>query len=513
VQEIVETYFSRVFLTPTEAFKTKKPVRLRAGRDSVDLTKPETRRTACLEELRLNRRLSASVYRGVVLVDVTPDGRLLVGEPGPEADWSIRMRRLPDRDRADRRLQSGSLDDAMVHAIARQLAAFHETAPTDPGIAAEGRPRALHQRVDLRIESPDTPPREALPVELERAEAWQHGFLEEHAERFEARAGAGSIREGHGDLSLDHVFVDDAGRVHVIDALEAAPHLRRADGVADVALLATDIATRGRTDLAERLIAEYARVANDFDLYPLLDFYSSLRATTRGKLEWFFADSLSGAYRDATERRERARRFFLLALAAPRRPLLPPAVVAMGGQVASGKSTVASHIAHRIGAPIVSSDATRDFLLGGRVNEHLHEVRWELAYEAGFPDRIYDEVMRRAGAVLESGRPVVVDGCFSARRERERARALAERFGRPFLFVEASVSEAVQRERLRERSLRDGEPDSTWQRIADDLRARWEPADELGAAEHLALDTALPLDWSAARIEEALPTWPEGLTG
>jgi predicted kinase len=120
--------------------------------------------------------------------------------------------------------------------------------------------------------------------------------------------------------------------------------------------------------------------------------------------------------------------------------------------------------------------------------------------------------MRRAGAVLRSGRPVVLDGCFRFSAQRMRAKELAREFGHPFLFVEARVSEDVCRERLRERSMRDDEPDSTWIDIANQLRAQWEPTDELSAQERQTLDTSIPLAENAERVRARLPTWPAGLT-
>ena len=196
-------------------------------------------------------------------------------------------------------------------------------------------------------------------------------------------------------------------------------------------------------------------------------------------------------------------------MTARERFLLPPTVVAMGGQVASGKSTVARHIARRIGAPVVGSDATRDHLLGERLDQDLHEIHWEQAYEAGFGERVYDEVLRRAREVLASGRPVVIDGCFRSAEQRTQARGLAEYFGHPFLFVEASVSREVQRERLKGRAVRDDVHLSVWTDIADDMRRGWQPADELSRDEYLLLDTAKPLEANLDEIEARLATWPE----
>jgi hypothetical protein len=101
-----------------------------------------------------------------------------------------------------------------------------------------------------------------------------------------------------------------------------------------------DLASHGRVDLAERLLARYALVSGDYDLYALVDFYESSRAYVRGKI----ATILPGDARASDEPRRRAaleaRRYFLLALATHRRAVLPPLLVCVGGVIASGKSTV-----------------------------------------------------------------------------------------------------------------------------------------------------------------------------
>ena len=511
--ERIETCFVELYRNASGIYKIRKPVRLEIGDARIDLTSVESRHEACLEEERLDRRLAPDFTLGVVPLVRTRHGHLQLGGRGDPVDWALHMRRLPDRDRADQRLHAGTLTDDHLCAVALRLAAFHDQAR---GPAEHGDERALERlaaRIGVRPQAagwPDPPP---LPPEVDRIEAWQRSRLEELTTRIRRRAEGDWIREGHGELALEHVFLDESGGVQILAGLEISPRLRHADVAADVALLATDLAARHRADLAERFVAEYARIANDFDLYPLLDFHASLRASLRGKLDWLCA--ASPGCRPARQRsyRERARRFFALALAAPRRALLPAAVVAMGGQVASGKSTVAAHIARRIGAPVVGSDATRDHLLGARVDATLHEIRWEESYEQGFSERVYGEVLRRASEVLASGRPVVIDGCFRSRKQRDQARALAERFGRPFLFVEARVDPAVQTARLAERARRDSVPIEDWQQIADALRAQWEPAAELPPDEHLALDTAMPLDENADSIEARLPTWPTAYTG
>lgn len=507
-----ETAFSQLYWTDHEVLKLRRPLRVVVGGEGVDLTSASARRTACLGELAVDRRLALGVARDVVPITRNRAGRLTVGDPAGAVDWALRMVRLPDADRAANRLEAGRLSREQLEAIARHVACFHERVRgglTEPR-AVLGR---LRRWIRLRIDSPDARRRAPLPEEASRAEAWQLAFVQAQSERLVQRAQSEAMREGHGEFTLDHVFVDEENRVRTLAGLAVGPPSREVDVAADVALFATDLASRGRGDLAERFVAEYARLANDFDLYPLLDFHASLRASIRAKLDWLCADLEVAGSPGERRTRERAHRFLALALAQPRQPILPPMVVAMGGQVASGKSTVARHVAHRIGAPVVGSDATRDHLIGARLNEDLHEARWERSYEPDFGERVYGEVLRRAEQVLETGRPVVVDGCFRSKEQRARTRALAQRFGLPFLFVEAQVSLAVQRERLGERARRDGVPVDDWIGIADEMRAQWESADDLPPEEHLALDTSRPIESSAARIEERLVTWPPGFPG
>ncbi len=525
--ERLETGFAVLYLDDSTVYKLRKPAAIRAGRETRDLSSIDARHAACEQEAQLNALLAPDLAAQTVPVVRQPDSRVEVAaeasgerEPirGEVIDWALCMRRLPDSDRADRRLASNTLDDTRLELVANKLAAFHEHAR---GSATSVDPiERLRDQIVLTLASASPPPgsQAPLPAEVSEIEAWQSHYLERNRERFIDRAKGDAIRHGHGELGLDHVFVSDAGEVQILAGLEMmGGELRNTDVVADVALLSSDLAARRRVDLAERFVAAYAYAANDFDLYPLLDFYASLRATQRGKLEWLTADRYAATpgnnARAAESCRERARAFFKLALAAPGRPLLPPTVVAMGGQVASGKSTVAKHIGKRIGAPVVSSDTTRDHLLGSRLNEDLHEVHWERAYEDGFGERVYGEVLRRAGEVLASGRPVVIDGCFRSHDQRTRARELARRFGHPFLFVEASVSREVQISRLGERAVRDDVDIEVWAEIADELRTQWQPVDRLPKEEHLSLDTAHPLDANADAIEARLATWPEDLVG
>ena len=116
---------------------------------------------------------------------------------------------------------------------------------------------------------------------------------------------------------------------------------------------------------------------------------------------------------------------------------------------------------------------------------------------------VYAELLRRAEIVLRSGRPVVLDASFRAREQRGAARALAQRLGFDFLFVECVAPEAILRERLalraRDRSVSDGRLD-----VFEAFARSYEPVDELDARQHVLVDTSGTLAQSLARIESRL---------
>jgi hypothetical protein len=140
-------------------------------------------------------------------------------------------------------------------------------------------------------------------------------------------------------------------------------------------------------------------------------------------------------------------------------------------------------------------------LVGVRATERAPEG----AYSAAFSARTFDELFRRAAVVLDSGRGVVLDATFRERTLRLRARDLARRHGRRFLFAETVCDEATLRERLRRRAAGPSISDAGEGLLAR-VRAEFEPVTELGVGEHVRVDTTGPPEAAVHAAMEALPT-------
>ena len=503
--ELRETHVSRVFLTEAEVFKVKKAVKL----PFLDFSTLDARRRACEAELLLNTRLAAGTYLGLVPVRRDAQGRHHFGPQGEVVDWAVHMMRLPDELRADCRLEAGTLSAAHIDKVAAFLADFHARAGNGAA-SGWGSVEAITRNVRDNFAEADASAEGLLTAEQAReVERAQLDFLRDRTRIFERRITDGRIRDGHGDLRLEHLYFGNEGELTILDCIEFNDRFRYADVCADVAFLSMDLAAHGHVDLAERFLARYARAADDYDLYAVVDFYEAYRAYVRAKVSLITSRQATGTMRDRAL--ADARHHFTLALSASRRSLLEPVVVAVGGVIASGKSTVADALGDRLSAPVIDADRTRKHLLGLSPTTHDASAPFEGPYAQSMTDRVYAELMLRASTVLESGRPVVLDASFRSEEMRRAARDLAAEHGVPFLMVECRARPEVCRERLvrreRESHVSDGRL-----AIFDAFAARVEPVTELDASEQLIVDTERPLEATLAVLDLHLRTWPPGLT-
>ncbi len=386
------------------------------------------------------------------------------------------------------------VDPESARRIADALVARHARMSREPTPRFDPRDVARRaQEAALAIEkrAPDWAADEPGQAACEQA-----SFFESHADWLLARAADGRIAPGLEPLRLRDVALAADGTAH-IDAPAVADG-PPADLCVELAGLTVDLLAAGAADTAERLVSHYAGEAGDFELYRVLDFYERGCALERA------ADTLR--HDAGSAGRAAARRLVLLALSSAREAVVPAVVVAVGGAVASGKSTLARALADRMGAPRVVADRVAAQLRHGTPDRAIHEADWGQAFDRRFHDRVYGELLRRADRALAAGRPVVVDGCFALARDRTAARSVARRHGVPFLWVECRIDRATQCARLEARD--EGDARGGWRALADALDQAWESASEIDPAEREIVDTERSLEAALARLESRIPSWP-----
>ncbi len=500
--KLIETHISLVFVGERDVYKVKKQVDF----GFLDFSTLELRHEVCKKEVELNRRLAPDVYYGVVPVTLTANGQHRLGGEGDPAEWAVHMRRLNAQHRADVLLEHKALDRQHMTQLAETLARFHEDCEASSKTASFGTAEAVRRNVLENFEqTKDLIESYIDPHAAAEIQRWQLEFLDIRQQQFAARTSDGRVRDGHGDLRLEHVYFEPTANgysISILDCIEFNDRFRYADVCGDIAFLAMDLARAGSVALAEFFIAEYARFSNDYDLYPLINFYESYRAFVRAKVLAMTEQGRS-SHQQKTELHQRARKHFLLAQASERRPVATVHVIAVGGMIASGKSTIADQLGQQLGCPVISADWTRKWLLGRQPFETVAEDAFQGAYSATITARVYREMLRRAERVLRTGRCVVFDATFRAHRQRALVRRLASELGAEFTFVECQATKEVCHQRLLAREHDQSVSDATLD-IYDSFADSWESVDELPPNQHLVLDTGCSIEESVAGIRAAL---------
>ncbi len=274
--ESIETHMSWVFLTKSFAYKLKKPVRY----EQLDFTTIEARHYYCAEEVRLNRRLSDDIYLGVVALTLGAHGHLALGGNDAVLDWLVKMRRLPRRHMLDDAIRHGSVSAGDMQRVAGQLAGLYRTCTplaTDP-LQYCAR---LHGRLDDTMRRLGKLAYHLPPLWLARIDKAQRAALRQQCAVLEARAAAGMLVEGHGDLRPEHICLMPLA---MIDCLEFSRELRTVDPIDELAFLALECERLGAGGLGAHLLRAYGDLSGDRPPPALVHFYQSYRAGIRAAI-------------------------------------------------------------------------------------------------------------------------------------------------------------------------------------------------------------------------------------
>jgi hypothetical protein len=488
--EIRETHASLVFLTPSDVYKLKKPVDL----SFLNYSTLRRRSRMCRQEVVLNRRLAPDVYLGADKVTRERDGSLRLNGRGRVIDYLVHMRRLPDGRSLDVLLRVGAITVEDIRRVGARIGVFHRDAIPAP---RRFGPRTFLRNARENLLQLQASMGPAFPTPVVE-ELW--GYFQSAQSRFrpviEERAEAGRIRDGHGDLRAEHVYLEDG--ITIIDCIEFNPRYRLSDTALDFAFLAMDVAANGYPDLVNPLVQSYERSAGD-NLTTVLPFYCWYRALVRAKVSSLLTREkhISGETRSAAALSLRRHVHHALRLArGDQRPLL----LVVGGLPGTGKTTVARALGGAIGASVQGADETRKRLAGLGAGVHPATPIDAGLYSGQMNQRVYGALMAGASDALARGRSVVLDATFRRRNDREAARSLASRLGARFLMVECEAPDRVVIDRLRGRvKMPDPWSDATVETFHA-YRARHGPPAELQRSECLTVVTTRPLITQVDRV-------------
>ncbi|WP_448588520.1 gluconokinase [Thermocrinis sp.] len=296
--ELVQTHASWVILTENYVYKIKKPVNF----GFLDYSTLEKRRENCYRELELNRRLCPWVYVGVVPVVKEKETYLLDTE-GEVVEYAVKMRRIPE----DRLMKNmlNTIGLKQLKELSLHLWSFHQRAERRDEF---GRLEVMKFNTDENFYQTEkyigiTIEEEDFLFIKERTEE----FYKRYAHLFEKRTKEGRIRDGHGDIRLEHVAFLDEG-VCIFDCIEFNERFRCGDVINDMCFLSMELEFYGREDLAKIYEEEYRKLSQDPEFELFLPFFKCYRAYVRGKVESFMLDdpNLPESIKEDHQRRAKA---------------------------------------------------------------------------------------------------------------------------------------------------------------------------------------------------------------
>ena len=492
--ELVETHISLVFLGDRFVYKLKKPVKF----EFLDFSTLDARRRACDDELRLNRRMAAGAYLGVVPIVRDSGGELRFGAPresatdpadsGEIVDWVVKMRRLDGGRMLDELIRNDRLTADDIARLAGYLADYYAAAPSaviEPGAYHASIVRHVRANRDdlLRAAATDLQPM------IRRIHGDQLRFLHEYRGWFEERVRIGKIVDGHGDLRPEHICLETIPAVY--DCVEFSAEFRRIDVADELSFLAVECDVLGRPDVGEAVIEKY-RWTCDVDLDDLLiAFYKSYRACVRGKVAVLRAEQQAGAERE----RSVATVAGYLKAAARFNPECGWTLFVMRGLMGTGKSTLAAALAEELAIQRIRTDEVRLEMFGAARDAAAFGAAH---YSAENKAAVYDETLRRCTQAISAGESVVADGSFLDADSLLSAAEAARSTGAQLLVVECRCPAEEAKSRIARRLAEGRDPSEARPELYDRQAAAAQSIPAGLAA--IVVDTVRPLTEQIAAV-------------
>jgi aminoglycoside phosphotransferase family enzyme/predicted kinase len=487
--QLHETHLSWVILTGTLAYKIKKPVHLAF----VDASSLARRLELCREELRLNRRLAADLYLGLVPI-ARDSGGLRVGGAGAPVEYAVCMRQFESSQELVALLARDEVTAAEIAQLGALIAQFHraaaEAAPsatfeysTQLREAVQGAIAVLRRHAMDAVDSAD----------LEFLDAWCGAHLQSAAPQLHRREQSRRIRECHGDLHAGNI-VRWHGALTPFDCLEFDPKLRFIDVLNDVAFLVMDLVGKARADLAAVFMNRYLECTGDYAGLPLLPLYAVYRAIVRAMVDAVGIDTVADqrqSYRERLLARMRTAREFA------QRPA--PLLLLMHGLSGSGKSWLSAGLIGPLAAIRIRSDVERKRLRGAARSEAGNDGIGRGLYAPSVTHQTYERLLESAQHCLDAGFNTIVDAAFLERAARSRFLQCAARRGNACLILDCQADVEILRQRLMKRAAGGTDPSDAGLEVLEQQLQDAQPLDpaeracciDVRTAENTALDAAL----------------------
>jgi uncharacterized protein len=440
--QLVQTHISYVLLTGDYAYKVKKPMNF----GFLDYSTLEKRRHFCYEELRLNKRGAEELYLEVLPVMMVGE-KYELGGTTEAVEYVLKMRQFPQETLFSKMFQQGKLNEALLEDLGRVVAEYHATKTvTNDYIRSFGEVEQVraafdenYEQTEKYIGGPQT--RE----QFEETKDYTDTFFAKCGELFKRRIQNDHIRECHGDLHLGNICLWQ-DKIWLFDCIEFNEPFRFVDVMFDIAYAVMDLEAQQRLDLSNAYLNTYLEMTGDWEGLQVLPIYLSRQSYVRAKVTSFLLDDPSVSASVKEEVAKTAATYYTLAWKYTKHR--QGQLILMSGLSGSGKSTTARHLARKLDAVHIRSDAVRKHLAG----IPLWERGSDDVYTPEMTQKTYARLLELGILLANEGYTVILDAKYDRQQLREEVIAQAKEHQLPLQIIQCTAPLDVLQQRLQERT-------------------------------------------------------------
>lgn len=360
---VKETHISYAIIGDEYVYKIKKPVDL----GFLDYKLAKSRKMYTILEKDLNDRFSKGVYlEALKLVRKNEkDFALVPVESSLTAlEYVLKMKRIKDEDFLQNRIEQGLISANDMEKIGRETATLLknlEPAPKDEDF--ESNYHVVRYNAEENFSQ--TKPYVSKFIDEQSYDYIQKqtlNFLEENKEVFIKRAENSYVKNGHGDLRLEHIYFNDDNTVGLIDCIEFNRRFRFNDVISEASFLSMELDSMGRIDLSDAFLKGFLSVFNDEESLKLINYYRCYLAYVRAKVTCFLVASKDESWELYQQKVDEINK--LIGMSAIYAKSMGRENLVFYGLMGTGKSKNANAFACQYPAALFVSDVIRKELAG-----------------------------------------------------------------------------------------------------------------------------------------------------
>lgn len=445
-EKIMETHGSYTFLKDEFVYKVKKSVDF----GFLDYSSKKKRKAMCLLEKELNERFCKGIYLDVLKIVRKEksfgfakfDSTLLT------IDYCVKMKRIHDEAFLSAKVANGEITPEKAVNIGESIAKLFKNIKTDKFSADyNGNYSVVRFNCEENFSQTEGYTEKLIDKELfDYIKKQTMNFLNENAELFDNRVKDGFVIDGHGDLRLEHIFME-GDEFGLIDCIEFNQRFRFNDVISEIAFLSMEIDYSGNVQLADSILEGFFKVYDDSDSKKLLNFYRCYRAYVRAKVACFMTGGREESSEVYQQKVAEVQRLINMA-AVYALNMSEPKNIIFYGLMASGKTKNAKIFSDLYPVKHINTDFVRKIMHGLDPESNVHVDFGVDIYSKENSLKLYDELGRMTDADRSIGRMTLIDGSFSKTEYLDRIR---ENSSGNFVKIRFYAPEDVTIERLEKR--------------------------------------------------------------